>query len=160
MVSLGQKRAQQRMEKARENADLWAAVLAANDALEAAGFDGLMVENVRKAQSNLLLAGRIDAGDLSDDVLQEIAVVSVAREWRPDMGQVYRGEPVRMPDGTVYICTQTYTAQEEIEPGDADSGTVFRAVRSGSESEESLPDTGRIRNNVAETKETDEGKVK
>jgi hypothetical protein len=129
MASIEKQRALQRSEKAKETSDLWEAILAVNDALVAAGLQPLPPTHVRRAQSNLMRAGVIGAGDLPDDVLQEIATVAGSRAWTANMGPVYQNETVFMPDGSFYICTQMHIAQAGLEPSGEGGAAMFRAIR-------------------------------
>lgn len=135
MQSLEKQRALQKAEKAKETAELWAAFVAISDALTAAGQPGLPAEHLRRAQSYLMRAGVIGAGDLPDDALQEIANVGGSRAWTAEMGPIYINETVFMPDGTFYVCTQPHVAQAGWEPGSAGGRTMFRVIRQEPEAE-------------------------
>jgi hypothetical protein len=127
MVSLEKQRALQKSEKAKETSELWEAILAVNDALTASGHP-LPPTHVRRAQSNLMRAGVIGAGDLPDDDLAEIANVGGTRQWAPDMGPVYQNESVAL-NGVVYVCTNPHIAQSGWEPGSEGGRTLFRVIR-------------------------------
>lgn len=118
-----------KQEEAQDNSDIWAAVLAIVDALEAAS---IIVPEVhaQKAQEILLRADVIGSGDLSDTQLAAVAAVSNARTWSADMGQVFKNEPVIAADGSTYICTQAHFAQAEWAPGTEGGRTLFRLIRS------------------------------
>ena len=115
--SLEYQRTLQKQEKAVELVDIWAAILDAGEAIKALG-GSYPDEHIRKAQDALLRAGRLATGDLTDDVIKEIATVGTARIWAADMGQVFAGETII--DGTsgeTYICTVTHQAQALYAPG-------------------------------------------
>ena len=136
MKSLEKQRALQRAEKAKETSEIWEAVIAINEALTAAGLTALPPIHVRRAQSNLMRAGVIGAGDLPDDALTEIANVGGSRAWTANMGAIYISETVFMPDGTFYICTQPHIAQAGWEPGSVGGRTLFRVIRKEPEENE------------------------
>lgn len=129
MASLEKQRALQKTEKAKETSEIWEAVIATDEALRAAGLPGLPPVHVRRAQSHLMRAGVISAGDLPDDALEEIANVGGSRAWTADMGPIYINETVFMPDGKFYICTQPHIAQDGWEPGSEGGRTMFRIIR-------------------------------
>jgi len=131
--SLEYGRTLRRQEKAREESDLWAAILALSAALEAAGI-AVPEIHTQKAQEALLRAEVIDAGELPDTALAAIATVGNARLWAPAMGQIFRNEPIIAADGSTYICTQPHLAQAGWEPGTEGGRTLFRLVRSEPES--------------------------
>lgn len=109
--SLEYQRTLQKQEKAVELMDIWAAILDAAEAIKALG-GSYPDEHIRKAQDALLRAGKLATGDLTDDVIKEIATVGTARIWAANMGQVFAGETII--DGTsgeTYICTVTHQAQ-------------------------------------------------
>lgn len=108
--SLDYIRTLQKQEKAQENSDLWAAILAIVDALEAANITVPEI-HAQKAQESLLRADVIGSGDLSDTQLAAVATVGNARTWSADMGQIFKNEPVIASDGSTYICTQAHLAQ-------------------------------------------------
>jgi hypothetical protein len=87
-------------------------------------------EHIRKAQDALLRAGKLATGDLTDDVIKEIATVGTARIWSANMGQVFAGETII--DGTsgeTYICTVTHKSQAGWAPGTVGGRTLFRLIR-------------------------------
>ena len=109
--SLEYQRTLQKQEKAVELVDIWAAILDAGEAIKAIG-GSYPDEHIRKAQDALLRAGKLATGDLTDDVIKEIATVGTARIWSANMGQVFAGETII--DGTsgeTYICTVTHKSQ-------------------------------------------------
>lgn len=109
--SLEYQRTLQKQEKAVELVDIWAAILDAGEAIKSLG-GSYPDEHIRKAQDALLRAGKLATGDLTDDVIKEIATVGTARIWAANMGQVFAGETII--DGTsgeTYICTVTHQAQ-------------------------------------------------
>lgn len=127
--SLEHLRALQKTERAKENYELWQAVIACHEAILALGGDGIPTEHVRRAQANVLRAGEAQSGDLPDTVLLEVATVGGSRAWEPTMGQVYINETVFMPDGTFYICRQPHTAQANWAPGTEGGRNLFRIIR-------------------------------
>ncbi len=127
--SLAHQRNLQKQEKAIELVDLWEALLFSGEAIKALG-GSYPDEHIRKAQDALLRAGRIATGDLTDNVIKEIATVGNARIWAADMGQVFAGETII--DGTsgeTYICTVTHQAQALYAPGTEGGRTLFRLIR-------------------------------
>lgn len=127
--SLEYQRTLQKQEKAVELVDIWAAILDAGEAIKALG-GSYPDEHIRKAQDALLRAGRLATGDLTDDVIKEIATVGTARIWAADMGQVFAGETII--DGTsgeTYICTVTHKSQAGWAPGTVGGRTLFRLIR-------------------------------
>jgi hypothetical protein len=127
--SLDYIRTLQKQEKAQENSDLWAAILAIVDALEAANITVPEI-HAQKAQESLLRADVIGSGDLSDTQLAAVATVGNARTWSADMGQIFKNEPVIASDGSTYICTQAHLAQAGWAPGTEGGRTLFRLIRS------------------------------
>lgn len=127
--SLDYIRTLQKQEKAQENSDLWAAILAIVDALEAANITVPEI-HAQKAQERLLRADVIGSGDLSDTQLAAVATVGNARTWSADMGQIFKNEPVIASDGSTYICTQAHLAQAGWAPGTEGGRTLFRLIRS------------------------------
>ncbi len=127
--SLEKQRALQRSEKAKETSEIWEAVLAMHEVFVAAGQSGLPPVHVRRAQSYLMRAGIIGAGDLPDDALEEIANIGGSRAWTPEMGPVYVNETVYMPNGIFYIVTKPHIAQAGWEPGSEGGRTMFRVIR-------------------------------
>lgn len=119
----------QKQEKAQENSDIWAAILAIVDALDAANITVPEV-HAQKAQESLLRADVISSGDLSDTQIAAVATVGNARTWSADMGQVFKNEPVIAADGSTYICTQAHLAQTLWAPGTEGGRTIFRLIRS------------------------------
>ena len=128
--SLEHLRALQKTERAKENYELWQAVIACHEAILALGGEGIPTEHLRRAQANVLRAGEAQSGDLPDTVLLEVATVGGSRAWEPSMGQVYINETVFMPDGTFYICRQPHTAQANWAPGTEGGRNLFRIIRS------------------------------
>ncbi len=127
--SLEYQRTLQKQEKAVELVDIWAAILDAGEAIKALG-GSYPDEHIRKAQDTLLRAGKLATGDLTDDVIKEIATVGTARIWAANMGQVFAGETII--DGTsgeTYICTVTHQAQALYAPGTEGGRTLFRLIR-------------------------------
>ena len=127
--SLEYQRTLQKQEKAVELVDIWTAILDAGEAIKALG-GSYPDEHIRKAQDALLRAGKLATGDLTDDVIKEIATVGTARIWAASMGQVFAGETII--DGTsgeTYICTQTHQAQALYAPGTVGGRTLFRLIR-------------------------------
>ena len=151
--SLAQARALREIEKAMDTADIWEAVLALFEAVDAltgipatepqmktfglmepmaamaAPRSGLASIFARRAQGNLLRAGVLSPGDLTDEVLQEVANVIGSRQWEASMGPVYQNETVFMPDGRFYICIQQHTAATKMEPGSDEALRHFRELR-------------------------------
>ena len=76
--SLEYQRTLQKQEKAVELVDIWTAILDAGEAIKALG-GSYPDEHIRKAQDALLRAGKLATGDLTDDVIKEIATVGTAR---------------------------------------------------------------------------------
>ena len=72
--SLEYQRTLQKQEKAVELVDIWTAILDAGEAIKALG-GSYPDEHIRKAQDALLRAGKLATGDLTDDVIKEIATV-------------------------------------------------------------------------------------
>lgn len=127
--SLEYQRTLQKQEKAVELVDIWTAILDAGEAIKALG-GSYPDEHIRKAQDALLRAGKLATGDLTDDVIKEIATVGTAHIWAASMGQVFAGETII--DGTsgeTYICTQTHQAQALYAPGTVGGRTLFRLIR-------------------------------
>ena len=127
--SLEYQRTLQKQEKAVELVDIWAAILDAGEAIKALG-GSYPDEHIRKAQDALLRAGKLATGDLTDDVIKEIATVGTARIWAANMGQVFAGETII--DGTsgeTCICTVTHQAQALYAPGTEGGRTLFRLIR-------------------------------
>ena len=127
--SLEYQRTLQKQEKAVELMDIWAAILDAAEAIKALG-GSYPDEHIRKAQDALLRAGKLATGDLTDDVIKEIATVGTARIWAANMGQVFAGETII--DGTsgeTYICTVTHQTQALYAPGTEGGRTLFRLIR-------------------------------
>ncbi len=127
--SLEYQRTLQKQEKAVELVDIWAAILDAGEAIKALG-GSYPDEHIRKAQDALLRAGKLATGDLTDDVIKEIATVGTARIWAANMGQVFAGETII--DGTsgeTYICTVMHQAQALYAPGTEGGRTLFRLIR-------------------------------
>ncbi|OPZ65874.1 MAG: hypothetical protein BWY85_00233 [Firmicutes bacterium ADurb.Bin506] len=118
-----------KQEKAREESDIWAAILALGDALAAAGITVPEI-HIQKAQEALLRADVIEAGDLPDATLAAVATVGSARIWKPTMGQIFKNEPIIAEDGSTYICRQPHLAQAGWAPGTEGGRTLFRLIRS------------------------------
>lgn len=151
--SLAQARALREIERAMDTADIWEAILAITEAVDALAYTpdttpqvetfGLMAAPMaapparpglapifaRRAQGNLLRAGVIGAGDLTDSVLREIANIIGSRPWAATMGPVYLNETVYQPDGTFYICLQQHMANAQLEPGSEEAVRHFRKLR-------------------------------
>ena len=119
----------QKQEKAEEHSDLWAAILAITDALEAASITVPEI-HTQKAQENLLRADAIGSGDLTDSQITAVATVGNARTWSADMGQIFKNEPILAEDGSTYICTTPHLAQANWAPGSEGGRTLFRLIRS------------------------------
>lgn len=127
--SLEYGRTLRRQEKAREDSDLWAAILDISAALETAGIT-IPEIHAQKAQEALLRADVIDAGELPDTALAAIATVGNARLWNPTMGQIFKNEPIIVADGSTYFCIEPHLAQAGWEPGTEGGRLLFRLIRS------------------------------
>ena len=135
MKNLDEARAYQRQAQSRDNSDLWSAILDVQNALTAAGGQGLPAATVSKAKANLIRAGVLPAGDFTDEELSQMATADGVREWRPDMGTLFASEPVIGPDRETYITQKQHIAQEGWAPGSEGGRTLFRLLRKEPEGE-------------------------
>ena len=130
MRTLEEARAYQKQEKSADTAELWEAILAAHDAIIAAGGSGLPERHVSIARANLVRAGKVQSGDFTDAELTEMATADGVRVWAADMGAIFKNEPVIGPeDQEVYICLTQHQAQAGWAPGTIGGRTLFRLLR-------------------------------
>lgn len=120
-----------KQEEAQQQLHLWAAILAAHDALIAGGLTGLPAVHVERAKAALLRAGDKDASDYTDTELRAITVTSGARVWSEidDGDPIFRNEAVVGSDGDLYITTQQHYKRSDLLPGSAAARTLFRLLR-------------------------------
>lgn len=140
MRSLDEARAYQKQEKSVDNYELWAAILAAHDALVELGGPGLPELHVNRARANLIRAGQVESGDYTDVELKAIAAADGTRIWSATMGTIFKDEPIVGPDSELYICTVQHQAQANWAPGTEGGRTLFRPLRSEPEAPEEYLD--------------------
>lgn len=129
MRNLDEARAYQKQERSRDGADLWAAILAAHEAIVAIGGAGLPELHVNRAKANLIRAGVSSGGDFTDAELNAIATADGTRLWSADMGTVFKDEAIIGEDGETYITLCKHEAQEGWAPGTEGGRTLFRLLR-------------------------------
>lgn len=151
--SLAQARALREIERAMDTSDIWETILALTEAVDAmtaatvvepqvqtfglmaapmtasAPQQGIAPIHTRRAQGNLLRAGVLNAGDLTDTVLREIANVIGSRPWASTLGPVYLNETVYQPDGRFYVCLKQHIANAQMVPGSEEALRHFRELR-------------------------------
>lgn len=116
-------------EEAQAQQYIWEAVIATHNALVAAGFAGLPSVNIERAKAALMRAGAIDAGELPDTELHAIAVTNGTRIWSEIVGTIYKNEQITDGEGNFYICLQQHNRQDDWEPGEVGTQTLFRPIR-------------------------------
>ena len=129
MRNIEEARAYQAQEKSRDNFELWEAILAAHEALVALGGPGLPEQHVNRAKANLIRAGVVPSGDFTDEELNAIATADGTRLWSPEMGTIFKDEPIIGEDGETYIATVQREAQAGWGPGTEGGRTLFRPLR-------------------------------